>query len=127
MSKIDLKLDWSKINSDISKELFRPIPDTGDRVVRFAHEFERKLFTYLLFAELSKVYVWDETDVRDGMWSTTWQFGEYCPDGHRCTLHDFQNLIDMSDDEFNSLPLSPNTGLVKSWRELMRGRMHDTK
>lgn len=26
----------------------------------------------------------------------------------------------MSDEEFEALPPSPNTGLVKSWREMMR-------
>ena len=44
------------------------------------------------------------------------------PLGTQCTEHDFNNLLEMSDEEFNALPPSLNTGLIKSWREMMRNR-----
>lgn len=121
-SRKPIKLDWSKVDQKLGDELFRPLPDTRISTVRLAQELERKMFTYMLLAGISKIYTWTETDVRNNIYSFTWRFDDVRPLNRLCTEHDFQNLIEMSDEEFNALPPSPNTGLVKSWRELMRNK-----
>ena len=108
------------IDPDVTKELFKTIPDSRLPVVRMAQEMERKVFTYCLFMGISKVYMWTETRTDGNMWSMEWRFDEHRPSGHYCTEHDFTNLLEMSDEEFDKLPTSPNTGLVKSWREMMK-------
>ena len=117
-----IKLDWSRVDRNIGDELFRLVPDTRIPTVRLAQELERKMFTYMLLAGISKIYAWTETNVKDNIYSFTWRFDDVRPLNTQCTEHDFQNLIEMSDEEFNALPPSPNTGLVKSWREIMRNR-----
>ena len=117
-----IKLDWSRVDRNIGDELFRPVPDTRIPTVRLAQELERKMFTYMLLAGISKIYAWTETNVKDNIYSFTWRFDDVRPLNTQCTEHDFQNLIEMSDEECNALPPSPNTGLVKSWREMMRNR-----
>lgn len=116
------KLDWSQVDSEIAAQLFRPLPDTRIPAVRFAQELERKMFTFMLLAGISKVYTWTETSVHDNIYSVTLRFDDVRPLDTQCTEHDFRNLIEMSDEEFSALPPSPNTGLVKSWREMMRNR-----
>ena len=120
--KCTLDIDWGKFDPDVAKDLFRPLPDTRRLVVRMAQELERKIFTFCLVMGISKIYVWDETETRNGVWTLIWRFDDQRPIGHQCVEHDFTNLIEMSDEEFDSLPPSPNTGLVKSWREMMRGK-----
>lgn len=117
-----IKLDWSRVDRNIGDELFRPVPDTRIPTVRLAQELERKMFTYMLLAGISKIYSWTETNVKDNIYSFTWRFDDVRPLNTQCTEHDFKNLIEMSDEEFNALPPSPNSGLVKSWREIMRNR-----
>lgn len=117
-----IKLDWSRVDRSLGDELFRPVPDTRIPTVRLAQELERKMFTYMLLAGISKIYAWTETNVHDSIYSFTWRFDDVRPLNTQCTEHDFQNLIEMSDEEFNALPPSPNSGLVKSWREIMRNR-----
>ena len=117
-----IKLDWSRVDRNIGDELFRPVPDTRIPTVRLAQELERKMFTYMLLAGISKIYSWTETNVKDNIYSFTCRFDDVRPLNTQCTEHDFKNLIEMSDEEFNALPPSPNSGLVKSWREIMRNR-----
>lgn len=117
-----IKLDWSRVDRNLGDELFRPLPDTRIPTVRMAQEIERKMFTFMLLAGISKIYMWTETDVKDNIYSFTWRFDDVRPLNTQCTEHDFQNLIEMSDEEFNALPPSPNSGLVKSWRKIMRNR-----
>lgn len=125
-AKEPIKLDWSKVKDELNEKLFPPAPDLSNRAVTMAQDIERKMFTYMLFAGISKVYVWTETETVDTdtthMCTLTWHFGEHRPSHSWCTEHDFQNLLDMSDEEFAQLPSSPNTGLVKSWREMMRNK-----
>lgn len=118
--KSTIDLDWGKFDPDVTNDLFKPLPDTRRHVVRMAQELERKIFTYMLFCGISKIYVWTETHMNGNMWSMEYHFDDHRPSYSYCTEHDFQNLIDMSDEEFDALPPSPNTGLVKSWREMMR-------
>lgn len=121
-SRKQIKLDWSRVDRNLGDELFRPLPDTRIPTVRMAQEIERKMFTFMLLAGISKIYMWTETDVKDNIYSFTWRFDDMRPLNTQCTEHDFQNLLEMSDEEFNALPPSPNSGLVKSWREIMRNR-----
>lgn len=117
-----INLDWSNVDREIADELFRPLPDTRIAAVRLAQELERKMFTFMLLAGISKVYIWTESSVHDNIYSVTLRFDDVRPMDTQCTEHDFQNLIEMSDEEFSALPPSSNTGLVKSWREMMRNR-----
>lgn len=117
-----INLDLSQVDREIADELFRPFPDTRIIASRFAQDFERKMFTFMLLAGISKVYTWTESEVHDNIFRVTMRFDDVLPLGTQCTEYDFQNLIEMSDEEFNALPPSPNTGLVKSWREMMRNR-----
>ena len=117
-----INLDLSQVDREIADELFRPLPDTRIPAVRLAQELERKMFAFMLLAGISKVYTWTENEVHDNIFSVTMRFDDVRPMDTQCTEHDFQNLIEMSDEEFNALPPSSNTGLVKSWREMMRNR-----
>lgn len=117
-----IEIDWSQVDREIADELFRPLPDTRIPAVRLAQELERKMFTFMLLAGISKVYTWTETDFHDNIFRVTMRFDDVPHPGTQCTEYDFQNLIEMSDEEFSALPPSPNTGLVKSWRETMRNR-----
>lgn len=117
-----INIDWSNVDREIADELFLPLPDTRIPSVRLAQELERKMFTFMLLAGISKVYTWTESSVHDNIYSVTLRFDDVRPMDTQCTEHDFGNLLEMSDEEFNALPPSPNTGLVKSWREMMRDR-----
>ena len=117
-----IKLDLSQVDRNIADGLFRPLPDTRIAAVRLAQELERKLFTFMLVAGISRVYTWTESEVNDNTCRVTVRFDDVRPLDTQCTEHDFRNLIEMSDEEFSALPPSPNTGLVKSWREMMRNR-----
>ena len=117
-----IDLDLSQVDREIADELFRPLPDTRIPAVRLAQELERKMFTFMLLAGISKVYTWTESSVHDNIYSVTLRFDDVRPMDTQCTEYDFNNLLEMSDEEFSALPSSPNTGLVKSWREMMRNR-----
>ena len=117
-----INLDWSNVDRKIADELFRQLSDIRIPAVRIAQELERKMFTFMLMAGISKVYTWTETDVDGSTCHMTMRFDDVRPMDTQCTEHDFGNLLEMSDEEFNALPPSPNTGLVKSWREMMRNR-----
>ena len=117
-----INLDLSQVDREIADELFRPVPDTRIAAVRLAQELERKMFTFMLMAGISKVYTWIESEVHDNIFRVTMRFDDVRPMDTQCTEYDFNNLLEMSDEEFNALPPSPNTGLVKSWREMMRNR-----
>lgn len=117
-----IDLDWSNVDREIADELFSPLPDNRITTVRLAQEIERKMFTFMLLAGISKVYTWTESEVHDNIFSVTMRFDDVRPMDTQCTEYDFNNLLEMSDEEFNALPPSPNTGLVKSWREMMRNR-----
>ena len=121
-NRMPIKPDLSRMDRSLADELFHPVPDTRIAAVRLAQELERKMFTFMLMAGISKVYTWTETDVDGSTCHMTIRFDDVRPMDTQCTEHDFQNLIEMSDEEFNALPPSPNTGLVKSWREMMRNR-----
>ena len=117
-----INLDLSQVDREIADELFSPLPDTRIPSVRLAQELERKMFTFMLLAGIYKVYACTESDVHDNICHVTMRFDDVRPMDTQCTEHDFNNLLEMSDEEFNALPPSSNTGLVKSWREMMRNR-----
>ena len=50
-----IDLDCSQVDREIADELFRPLPDTRIPAVRLAQELERKMFTFMLLAGISKV------------------------------------------------------------------------
>ena len=117
-----IDIDLSRVDRKIADEIFRPLPDTRITTVRLAQEIERKMFTFMLLAGISKIYTWTESSVHDNIYSVTLRFDDVRPMDTQCTEYDFNNLLEMSDEEFSALPPSPNTGLVKSWREMMRNR-----
>lgn len=117
-----INLDLSQVDRENATELFRPFPDTRIPSVRLAQELERQMFAFMLREGISKVYACTESDFHDNICHATTRFYDVRPLGTQCTEYDFQNLIEMSDEEFSALPSSPNTGLVKSWREMMRNR-----
>ena len=92
-SRKQIKLDWSRVDRNLGDELFRPLPDTHIPTVRMAQEIERKMFTFMLLAGISKIYAWTETDVKDNIYSFTWRFDDVRPLNTQCTEHDFQNLV----------------------------------
>lgn len=117
-----IDLDLSQVNREIADELFSPLPDTRNPGVLLAQELERQMFAFMLRAGISKVYACTESDFHDNICHATTRFYDVRPLETQCTEYDFNNLLEMSDEEFSALPPSPNTGLVKSWREMMRNR-----
>lgn len=117
-----IDLDYSQVDREIATELFRPLSDTRNPGVRLAQELERQMFAFMLREGISKVYACTESEVHDNIFRVTMRFDDVRPMDTQCTEYDFQNLIEMSDEEFSALHPSPNTGLIKSWREMMRNR-----
>lgn len=78
---------------------------------------ERDLFVHMKAWHVSKVYFWDEYHTMNGTyrWDVNgtyrWDlcFGPVMPEGVACREHDFTNLVEMSNLEFErfvrSLPL----------------------
>lgn len=92
----------------------------------WGEEFERKLFTYMLVMVVEEVYVY--TEIRqDGLkWTCKWYFSMGRPEGKQCMQYNMHNLVAMTDEEFDRIKKNTNYGLVKSWREIMRGK-YDSK
>lgn len=92
----------------------------------WGEEFERKLFTYMLVMTIEEIYVYTETH-QDGLkWTCEWHFSMERPEGKECIHYNLHHLVAMTDEEFDRLKKNTNYGLVKSWREIMRGQ-HDSK
>ena len=130
--KIPISLDWGKIrdDSDLDPEIFKPVKSPSAEMAR---RMERDLFIHMKAWHVSKVYFWDEYHTLNGTyrWAVDgtyrWDlcFGPVMPEGVDCREHDFTNLVEMSNLEFErfvrSLPPSPNVDVVREWRREMRG------
>ena len=130
MCRKQVKLDIHGLDN-IDKE----IPDLSDlyrcdfrtRIGKeFGEEFERKLFTYMLVMAIGEIYVYTETHQDDLKWTCEWHFSMTKPECKECTHYDMRHLVAMTDEEFDRINKNTNYGLVKSWREIMRGQ-HDSK
>lgn len=122
--KIPISLDWGKIrdDSELDQEIFKPVKMPG---VEMARRLERDLFVRMKAWHVSKVYFWDEYHTENGTYRWDMYFGPVMPEGVACREHDFTNLVNMSNMEFErfvrSLPPSPNVDVVREWRREMRG------
>ena len=92
----------------------------------WGEEFERKMFTYMLVMAIEEIYVYTETHEEDLKWTCEWHFSMDRPEGKECMQYNMHNLVVMSDEEFDRINKNTNYGLVKSWREIMRGK-YDSK
>ena len=92
----------------------------------WGEEFERKMFTYMLVMAIEEIYVYTETHQEGLKWTCEWYFSMERPDGKQCMHYDMHHLVVMSDEEFDRIKKNTNYGLVKSWREIMRGK-YDSK
>lgn len=86
----------------------------------FASKFERKLFEFMRFHLISKVFITEEGHSEGGTYTRSLVLHVERPDGEAHTEHDFEKLLGMSDDEFQHLPGSPNKDVVESWRKELR-------
>lgn len=92
----------------------------------WGEEFERKMFTYMLVMAIEEIYVYTETH-EDGLkWTCEWHFSMDRPEGKQCMQYNMHHLVVMADEEFDRINKNTNYGLVKSWREIMRGK-YDSK
>lgn len=92
----------------------------------WGEEFERKMFTYMLVMVIEEIYVYTETHEEAFKWTCEWHFSMERPDGKQCMQYNMHHLVVMSDEEFDRIKKNTNYGLVKSWREIMRGK-YDSK
>lgn len=121
--KIPISLDWGKIrdDSELDPEIFKPVKAPSAEMAR---RMERDLFVRMKAWHVSKVYMWDEYHTENGTYRWDMCFGPVRPEGVACREHDFTNLVNMSNMEFErfvrSLPPSPNTDVVREWRKEMR-------
>ena len=92
----------------------------------WGEEFERKLFTYMLVMAIEEVYMYTETHEEGLRWTCEWHFSMERPDGKQCMHYDMHHLVVMAEEEFDRIKKNTNYGLVKSWREIMRGK-YDSK
>lgn len=115
MDMVPVKIDWENLrHCEELDELLNPVVRPWG--AELARRFEHDLFEYMLALHLDKVYIWDETTSNDTTFRWEMHYG--------ATRHDFLNLIQMTDEEFDklveSLPKSPNEELVRRWRREMR-------
>ena len=121
--KIPLKIDWGNLRhcEELDKLLTPQVRPSGAELAR---RFEHDVFTYMLALHLDKVYIWDEFVSDDTTWRWEMHYGATRPENKACREHDFSNLIQMTDEEFDkltqSLPNSPNEELVRRWRREMK-------
>ena len=92
----------------------------------WGEEFERKLFTYMLVMAIEEIYVYTETHQEGLKWTCEWHFSMERPEGKQCMQYNMHHLVVMADEEFDRIKKNTNYGLVKSWREIMRGK-YDSK
>ena len=92
----------------------------------WGEEFERKMFTYMLVMAIEEIYVYTETHEEDIKWTCEWHFSMDRPEGRQCMQYNMHHLVVMADEEFDRINKNTNYGLVKSWREIMRGK-YDSK
>lgn len=92
----------------------------------WGEEFERKMFTYMLVMAIEEIYVYTETRQEGLKWTCEWHFSMDRPEGRQCMHYDMHHLVVMADEEFDRIKKNTNYGLVKSWREIMRGK-YDSK
>ena len=92
----------------------------------WGEEFERKMFTYMLVMAIEEIYVYTETREEGFRWTCEWHFSMDRPDGKQCMQYNMHHLVVMADEEFDRIEKNTNYGLVKSWREIMRGK-YDSK
>ena len=92
----------------------------------WGEEFERKLFTYMLAMAIEEIYVYTETHEEGLKWTCEWHFSMDRPEGRQCMQYNMHHLVVMADEEFDRIKKNTNYGLVKSWREIMRGK-YDSK
>ena len=92
----------------------------------WGEEFERKMFTYMLVMAIEEIYVYTETRQEGLKWTCEWHFSMDRPEGRQCMHYDMHHLVAMTDEEFDRIRKDTNYGLVKSWREIMRGK-YDSK
>jgi hypothetical protein len=92
----------------------------------WGEEFERKMFTYMLVMAIEEIYVYTETHNEGLKWTCEWHFSMDRPEGRQCEKYNMYHLVTMTDEEFDRIKKNTNYGLVKSWREIMRGK-YDSK
>lgn len=92
----------------------------------WGEEFERKMFTYMLVMAIEEIYVYTETHEEGLKWTCEWNFSMDRPEGRQCEKYNMHHLVAMTDEEFDRINRNTNYGLVKSWREIMRGK-YDSK
>ena len=123
MDRVPVKIDWSNLRHDpeLDKLLTPQVRPSGAELAR---RFEHDVLEYMLAMHLDKIYIWDETTSNGTTWRWEMHYGATRPENKACREHDFTNLIQMSDEEFDklveSLPTSPNEELVRQWRREMK-------
>jgi hypothetical protein len=121
------KIDIGSVDKEIPElsDMYRC--DFRTRINKeWGEEFERKLFTHMLVMAIEKIYVYTETREEGLKWTCEWHFSMERPDGRQCMQYNMHHLVVMTDEEFDRIKKNTNYGLVKSWREIMRGK-YDSK
>ena len=85
-----------------------------------ASKFERKLFEFMRFHLISKVFITEEGHSEGGTYTRSLVLHVERPGGEAYTEYDFEKLLRMSEDEFQHLPGSPNRDAVEEWRRELR-------
>lgn len=118
------EIDWTACKEkrdELERMLSHDMEGRSYWAAKFARDFERRMFTWLLLMCAKKVYVTQDVHSNDSRITFSWQFHEERPEGRECTSYDMTNLLNMPDGDFERMPDSTNKGLVKSWREIMKG------
>jgi len=117
-----LHIEWGNLRHDEElQEILNPVKPLG---ADFARRVEHDIFEFLLKFHIAKIYIWDDYVCNDTTARWDFCFNGVPPENHSYREHDFNNLVQMSDEEFEqlvrSVPPSPNEPLVRQWREEMR-------
>lgn len=123
-----IKVAWGNLRHDEELEKLLQPDYSHERGKKIGLEMTRRCFTQMLMMGATEIYMWttSECDQDTNTYRLEWHFDVDRPDGQECTHYDCIHLLKMSDEEFEKLPHDENFGLVKSWREIMRGRNVET-
>lgn len=118
-----IKIDWSQVD--------RPFPVVNDSslrdtCLRMANRFEQAIFEFMTENRCTEIYVVEECGHYGEITHCYWTISKNKPlfhDGYRA--YNFDRLLDVGDEEFESMPETKNKKYVREWRKIMKEKAND--
>lgn len=109
---------------EVPKEKLFRTESVGNEMLRnLAEKLEHQIFSYMLAKRICVVYTYTETEKKDSTVTSLIKISGTRIEGKECTERNFENLVKMSDEDFEKLTkpyYSKNFDIVCTWRDIMR-------